>query len=90
MTEIIRPNTNPSEEELGQMKSELLKLIVSMGGLTATSKLLGIKYFTLNSWKTRGRISAVEARRISEYPEVKKKGFTKEKFRPDVKWWGEE
>lgn len=90
MTGTIKPNTKPSEQELSQMKSELLKLIVSMGGLAATSKLLGIKYFTLNSWKTRGRMSADEARRICANPAVKKKGFTKEKLRPDVKWWGDE
>lgn len=83
----IKPNTHPTEKELSQMSSELNKLIVSMGGMRATSQLLGINYYTLNSWKVRGRVSASEARKICENHLVAKKGFTKEKLRPDVKWW---
>lgn len=89
MSKSIKPNTKPTEKELSQMQSELSKLIIAFGGLASTSKLLGINYFTLNSWKTRGRISATEARQICQLPDVIKKGFTKEKLRPDVKYWSE-
>lgn len=85
-----RPHTKPTDKELSQMSSELNKLIVSMGGMRATSQLLGINYYTLNSWKVRGRVSASEAKNICENPLVAKKGFTKEKLRPDVRYWGEQ
>lgn len=85
----IKPNTHPTEKELSQMSSELNKLIVSMGGMRATSQLLGINYYTLNSWKVRGRVSASEAVKICNNPLVSKKGFTKEKLRPDVKYWSQ-
>lgn len=81
------PNTKPTDEQKAQMKQAVIKLIEEMGGLTNAAKALGVKMLVLNGWRTRGRIPAYQADKISRKRNMKAKGFTREFMRPDVNDW---
>lgn len=86
----IKPRTKPSKLQEVQMKAAIITLIDNLGGLSVASRLLGVKYYTLSGWRTRGRIPADAANEICRLDAVKSKGFTRENLRPDVIcWWGD-
>ena len=80
------PQTNPTETELEQMQTELMRLLeeITAPGLKA---LFGYTAQTVCVWKNRGRISAEAANEICKHKEIKRRGFTRESLRPDVKFW---
>lgn len=86
----LRPRTNPDVAQIMNMQKETSRLIFELGGLAMAARILGVKYYTLSGWRTRGRVPAAAANEICRLDAVKKKGFTRESLRPDILcWWGE-
>lgn len=85
-TDTMRPNTDPTPDEIQTMKAQTEALIArfTVAGLSAIS---GIPYPTVGQWKIRGRVGASAANEICKLEQVKAAGFTRENLRPDVKFW---
>ena len=82
----MKPETDPTPEQLEQMAAELDRLIktFSKPGLTALTKITSA---TITQWMARGRVSAQAAHEICKIKQIKAQGFTREKLRPDVGFW---
>lgn len=82
----MKPETNPTKEESAEMRAEVDRLI-QMFSIVGLASLTGRSSQTINGWKSRGRVSATAAHEICQLEEIKALGFTREKLRPDVKYW---
>lgn len=86
MQQKIRPETDPTPEQLTQMREQIEKL-VSIFTMTGLASITGNSRQTVNGWLARGRVSAQAAHHMCQLDEVKAHGFTRESIRPDVKFW---
>lgn len=86
MQQKMRPDTDPTDDEFKQMKSQVERL-VSVFTATGIASISGNSRQTVNNWIARGRISAQAAHEVCQLPEVSAQGFTRELMRPDVKFW---
>lgn len=82
--------TKPTERQLSKMKKEVDRLIDTFGGIKNFAAELGLSYYTVSSWRKRGRIPQYIAAELEKIEKFKSAGFTKEKLRPDVRVWGGE
>ncbi len=82
----MKPETDPTPEQLEQMKGEVERLIktFSVPGLSALTKISGA---TIAQWRERGRISAQAAHEICQLKQISAHEFTRERLRPDVAFW---
>lgn len=80
------PRTNPTEKEKARMKQELERLLDTVTA-PALKIMFGYSAQKVGTWKQRGRISATAAHEICQHEQIKKRGFTRESLRPDVKFW---
>lgn len=86
MQQKIRPETDPTPEQLQQMREQIEKL-VSIFTMTGLASITGNSRQTVNGWLARGRVSAQAAHHMCQLDEIKAHGFTRESIRPDVKFW---
>lgn len=86
MQQKIRPETQPTDDQLVQMKAQIERM-VSIFTITGIASITGNSRQTVSGWLSRGRISAQAAHEICQLPEIKAHGFTRENVRPDVKFW---
>lgn len=86
MQQKMRPDTDPTDDQIEQMKAQVERL-VSVFTATGIASISGNSRQTVNNWIARGRISAQAAHEVCQLPEVAAHGFTRELMRPDVKFW---
>lgn len=82
----IRPHTNPTAEQKKQIKKSTQMLFKKFSQIFLSQKT-GLGYHTINSYKTRNKLSADGADKIAKIAEVSEAGFTREQFRPDIQHW---
>lgn len=82
----MSPRTEPTPEQLDQMRKAVEKLVASFTA-PGVAALAGIKPYVVQSWLSRGRISAQAASDICKIPDIAAAGFTREMLRPDVVYW---
>lgn len=89
MKKSFQPHTNPTDEQLVQMKEQLNRLVKIFGsrGLVYLLKQQKLTVNNIGIWKARGRISALAAHEICKHKDVQSQGFTREGLRPDVMVW---
>ncbi len=81
------PRTKPTQEDTEQMKKAARELVDLFGGISQFCHVFDLKYWTVSSWLTRGRIPAQLAERLHSDERVIKLGIGKHHMRPDIKAW---
>ena len=79
--------TEPTQQQLKQMRSEVIRLIAFAGGPKFFSEEIGIPVDTIGAWRKRGRIPQYIAATIDGIERFRSAGFSKESLRPDVTEW---
>lgn len=82
----INPSTNPTDEQLKEMKQAVNDLIARFS-IAGIAYLGGYERQVVSNWRARGRVSAQAANDLCKVKEIKEAGFTREMLRPDVPFW---